>query len=83
MAKCEVCGKEAEFESPADLCNYHWKLWWYTGLFEGIAPWDLPKDMSREERDFYLKVRRDGEFLEIEDTDFGRLITFRNGKIYN
>jgi len=30
---CEVCGKEAEFESPANLCEYHWKLWWYSGLF--------------------------------------------------
>lgn len=28
-------------------------------------------------------IKRDGEFLEIEDTDSGKLITFKNGKIYN
>lgn len=81
--RCEVCGAEAEFESPADLCDYHWKLWWYTGVFNDIPPWDLPKDMNKEEREFYLKVRRDGEYLDIESTDDGKIIVHSKGKIYN
>ncbi len=81
--KCEVCGADAEYESPADLCHYHWLLWWYTGVFDGVDPWDLPKDMSSEEVSFYLKIKRDGEFLEVEDTGSGKIITFNNRKIYN
>jgi hypothetical protein len=82
-AKCEVCDKEAEFDSPADLCDYHWKLWWYSGMFGDTEPWELPRDMSPEECEFYLKIKRDGEFLKIETTDNGKLIIFDNKRIHN
>ena len=77
--KCEVCGKEAEFDSPADLCEEHWKLWWYYGVLGDL---EFSND-SKEEREFYIKIKRDGQFLEIETTDAGKVITFCGGKVYN
>lgn len=32
MIPCSVCGNEATFDSPGDLCNYHWAEWWVAGL---------------------------------------------------
>ena len=79
---CEVCGKEAEFDSPADLCEEHWKLWWYSGVLGDCDPWEFP-NANKEEREFYIKIKRDGQFLEIETTDAGKVITFCGGKVYN
>lgn len=83
--KCDICGcnNEVEYDSPANLCEFHWKLWWYSGVLSDIPPWDLPKDMTEEEREFYIRIRRDGEFLEIEDTPTGKVISFCAGRIYN
>lgn len=59
--KCTICECEAEFCSPVDLCEYHWNLWWYTGMFSDISP---VEDMTEEEEFFYNKVRN-GERLEV------------------
>ena len=82
---CEIdgCNSEAEFDSPANICEFHWKLWWYSGIFEDIDPWDLPKNITKEEREFFIRVRQDGEFLEIENTPTGKIIIFSSRRIYN
>jgi hypothetical protein len=66
MSKCEICGEESEFESPADLCEHHWKLWWYTGIFKDIDY--IPKGLDVEEKRFFDAIQN-GEFLEVEVDD--------------
>lgn len=31
MVKCVKCDREAEYESPDDLCELHWQEWWNEG----------------------------------------------------
>lgn len=30
--KCIKCDKLATFDSPEDLCDLHWAIWWSDGL---------------------------------------------------
>ena len=45
MIKCRECNDEALYDSPRDLCLYHWLLWWNEG------------DLEQTEKDFITLLK--------------------------
>lgn len=43
MSICVKCESRAEFDSPADLCRYHWCVWWA----DHAAPFETRRDRRR------------------------------------
>jgi len=35
MEICNKCNKPAIMDSPEDLCEYHWAMWWAEGIYDG------------------------------------------------
>lgn len=44
---CVKCSKEAEYDSPALYCKYHWYEWWNTDENTGVVDQEqLKKDLE-------------------------------------
>jgi hypothetical protein len=48
MTKCNRCPKEAEFDSPEDLCGECWAEWW-------VSNEDTKTSLTAQERQVYYE----------------------------
>lgn len=63
---CIECGNEATYTSPEYYCNFHWNVWWFSGVFGDLSTEEFNRcDPSEEERHWYnivskgIRVKRD------------------------
>lgn len=46
--KCVKCDREAEYDSPDELCKFHWLEWWYEDEVRDLEQ-GWPSKLSKKE----------------------------------
>ena len=64
--KCVECNRESCFEVPDYFCNYHWKLWFYAGVFDDMTLEEFEENEPADEERYWFNLIQTGERVKSE-----------------